>query len=168
MEITNSISTNIHFLSAFRRYGISAKHPIIRKISKFLRDSAMSNAYWFDKWNASPFYATSHAIISSMGIDDELVQNSVDWILANQRPSGDWGYYGSSAEETAYCIQALCAWKKSGGKVSKDVFFKGMQWLKQHSEPPYPFLWIAKTLNYSDWIIRAEILSALKLIDEIL
>jgi halimadienyl-diphosphate synthase len=166
MEIANSISTNVHFLRAFRQCGFDSKHPVILKITDFLRRSMQNNSYWFDKWNASPFYTTAHAIISLIGIDDSLAQNAVNWILANQQANGSWGYYNSTAEETAYALQVLCIWKRHGCMVSKDTLTKGSQWLRQHGEPPYPYLWLAKTQFYSEWIIRAEILSALKLVDE--
>lgn len=168
MEITNSISTNVHFLSAFRRHGVDSNHEVIVKITNFLRNSIQNNSYWFDKWNASPFYTTAHAIISLIGIDDEFIINPIHWLLENQRSDGSWGYYGSTAEETAYAIQALCVWKRNGGTLPQDILTTGVEWLKRHLEPPYPYLWLAKTLNYSEWIVRAEILSALSLVDEIL
>lgn len=168
MEITNSISTNVHFLRAFRQCGFDVNHPVVSKIAVFLRRSMQKDAYWFDKWNASPFYTTAHAIISLVGMDDVLAQNAINWILENQRTDGSWGYYNSSAEETAYAIQALCVWKRYGGVVSEDTLVKGSQWLRRNSEPPYPYLWLAKTLNYSEWIVRAEILCALKLVDEVI
>ncbi|WP_250596776.1 hypothetical protein, partial [Mycobacterium tuberculosis] len=39
-------------------------------------------------------------------------------------------------------------------------------WLSQHCEPPYAPLWIAKTLYCSATVVKAAILSALRLVDE--
>ena len=39
--------------------------------------------------------------------DDDLVEDAIYWILATQGRNGSWGYYMPTAEETAYCVQAL-------------------------------------------------------------
>ena len=49
------------------------------------------------------------------GYDDNLCQESVKWILKTQKSDGSWGFFGfSTAEETAYCLQALNYGKKYG------------------------------------------------------
>ncbi len=123
--------------------------------------------YWFDKWHVSPYYSSSHAIIACLDYDTALAQSTVEWILNTQRPDGSWGYYFPTAEETAYALQALSIWAKSKGKIPHEAIRRGAAWLRDHMQPPYPALWIAKILFYSEWVIRAEILSALMLASQI-
>ncbi|MBI5839303.1 MAG: cyclase [Chloroflexi bacterium] len=169
LEISYSISTNVHFLGAFRQAGLKPQHPIVQKAIQYLYKTRTSDAFWFDKWHASPYYTTAHTIIVCSNYYNDLIFNSIDWIINNQNKDGSWGFYTSpTAEETAYALQALSTWKNSGGKVDRKILLKGWNWLKEHSEPPYPYLWIAKSLNYSEWIIKAEILSASALVEETL
>ena len=100
-------------------------------------------------------------VIASMDYDRELAASAVDWILKTQGLKGSWGFYMPTAEETAYALQALCLWASKGGAVQRSVIQHGAAWLTDHMEPPYPPLWIAKSLYYSEWVVRAEILSAL-------
>jgi halimadienyl-diphosphate synthase len=167
LEITYSISTNIHFVGALRQAGYKADHPLIRKAMEFLLRTRISNCFWYDKWHASPYYSTGHAIITFSGYRNDIIENSVQWILEEQNPDGSWGYYTSgTAEETAYALQALSIWEKYGGKLNNDVLRNGLVWLKDHNEPPYPLMWLAKSLNYSEWIIQSELLSAKMLAEE--
>jgi hypothetical protein len=122
--------------------------------------------FWFDKWHASPYYTTAHAILSLAGLADTLIDDAVYWILTTQNRNGSWGYYVPTAEETAYCLQALCLWKKSGGQVPTDVIERGATWLEQHAEPPYEPLWIGKSLYAPVLVVRSAILSGLALARE--
>jgi halimadienyl-diphosphate synthase len=161
-----SIGVNIHALSALRQGGFGIEYPSIQKIIRFLRQTQMENAYWFDKWHVSPYYATSHAILASAGYANDLVANSIDWMLTTQNKNGSWGYYLPTVEETAYCLQALITWKQHGGRIEDDKLKLGINWLVNHLELPRPALWIGKCLYYPEFIVESAILSALILTDK--
>jgi halimadienyl-diphosphate synthase len=160
-----STGVNIHALSALRQAGFGVEYSSVQKIIRFLQKTQVAGAYWFDKWHVSPYYATSHAILASAGYADQLVANSVDWILKTQNEDGSWGYYMPTAEETAYCLQALITWKQHGGQVSKSKLKFGINWLINNLELPRPSLWIGKCLYYPEFIVESAILSALILIE---
>jgi halimadienyl-diphosphate synthase len=156
LESNPSISTNIHILGALRAAGFSPTHPSVTKVVQFLQGFQ----YWFDKWHVSPYYPTAHAIIAAAGYIDGLVEDAVSWILSTQNEDGSWGYYLPTAEETAYCLQALAIWKQHGHPVQAEVILRGMDWLSAHMEPPYPPLWIGKCLYTPLHVVRSTLLSA--------
>lgn len=163
LETSASISANVHILEAFRQTGLKREHPAVQKALGFLRANQQEEGCWLDKWHTSPYYATSHAIISALSYDRELVETAIRWILRTRNPDGSWGFFMPTAEETAYALQALCIWAMNGGKVDKSLIKHSASWLADHMEPPFPSLWITKTLYYSEWIVRSEIISALAL-----
>jgi halimadienyl-diphosphate synthase len=165
LEANPSISTNVHVLSALRRAGFETQHPSVQKIIQFLERVQTGNSFWFDKWHSSPYYTTAHAIIGCAGYKNELVTTAVDWILKTQNKDGSWGYYLPTAEETAYCLQALAIWKRQGGQVSLDNLKRGAAWLVDHTEAPYPMLWIGKCLYCPELVVYSSILSALMLVE---
>ncbi len=86
------------------------------------------------------------------------------WILETQNEDGSWGYYIPTAEETAYCLQALVIWKRSGHPVPDEVLQRGAGWLTAHMDDPLPPLWIGKCLYCPVYVVRSAILSALMLV----
>jgi halimadienyl-diphosphate synthase len=162
LEANPSVSANIHVLGALRQAGFDSSHPAIHKIERFLE----STQFWFDKWHVSPYYPTSHGIIACAGYLDYLAQDAINWILATQQANGSWGYYMPTAEETAYCLQALAVWQRHGHPVPADTFKRGEQWLLEHAESPYPPLWIGKCLYCPELVVKSAILSALMLVNE--
>jgi halimadienyl-diphosphate synthase len=166
LESSPSISTNIHVLGALREAGLDKRHPVTKKVINFLREVRTDKTFWFDKWHASPYYATSHGIIACAGYVDELIEDAVSWILSTQNENGSWGYYMPTAEETAYCLQALAVWKRQGYSVPSEALEQGSEWLYKQSEPPYPPLWIGKCLYCPEMVIKSAVLSALMLVDE--
>jgi len=168
LETKPSTDVNIHVLGALRQAGYDKKHPSVQKAINFIRSKRQPRKrYWFDKWHISPYYTTSHMIILCNGYDDELCQESVDWILKTQKKDGSWGFYqASTAEETAYCIQALIIWQRYTGKIYRDKIKKARNWLARNSHPPYPPLWIGKSLFYPEILVKSSIVSALTLAEE--
>jgi halimadienyl-diphosphate synthase len=163
LEANPSISTNIHVLGALRKAGLDVQHPAVRKVLAFLEQVLTLQTFWFDKWHASPYYPTAHAIIACAGYDDKLIDDAVYWMLATQNRNGSWGYYMPTAEETAYCLQALAICKRHGYSMPQDVLRRGASWLADHVEPPYPPLWIGKCLYCPELVVRSAVLSALVL-----
>ncbi|MDO9131211.1 MAG: terpene cyclase/mutase family protein, partial [Anaerolineales bacterium] len=165
-EANSSTSVNIHALGALRQAGYALASSNVQKILTFLQKTKVSDSYWFDKWHLSPYYTTSHAIIASAGYTNDLIEKSIEWIISSQNSDGSWGYQIPTAEETAYCLQSLYIWKRRGGKVPKRTLQSATNWLSQHIEPPYPFLWIGKGLYTVEFIVRSAIYSALTLAQE--
>jgi len=122
--------------------------------------------FWFDKWHTSPYYSTAHAIINAAGLNDGMLEDAIYWILQTQNSDGSWGFYMPTAEETAYCLQALVKWKRHGHAVPESVLTRGADWLADHAEPPYPPLWIVKCLYSPVLLVRSAILSALMLVGQ--
>jgi halimadienyl-diphosphate synthase len=166
LEANSSNSVNIHALGALRKAEVEVGSHSVQKILNYLKKSRVANAYWLDKWNLTPFYTTAHAIIACAGFADDIVTPSVQWILDNQNKNGSWGIQFPTAEETAYCIQALNIWNQNEGRVPKDSIKRARTWLKDHVEPPYPPLWIGKGLYSPELVVRSAIISALLLAEE--
>ena len=163
-EANPSIGANTHMLSALKYAGFEGDHPAIQKILNFLRTNQQFDAYWVDKWHISPFYMTAHIVLACIGYDDQLCDDAIEWILNSQKPNGSWGFYTfSTAEETAYCIQALAIWEQHTGKVPASRIEMGLNWLRENMDPPYPPLWISKATYSPELIIKSTILCALAL-----
>lgn len=170
LEITPSVSTNVHFLHALRASGYALEDSYVQRIVRFMEKTRTEGGHWKDKWHISPYYTTAHAIIACAGYCEALVQPAVRWMLARQYPEGGWGAFSKpTAEETAYCLQALAIWRRTHrDDVPAKALQRGSEWLRAHADPPYPLLWLAKSLYVSRWVVRAEIASALALAEEAL
>ena len=164
LEVNPSISANIHVLGALTQVGLDRKNNAVQKTLEFLRRSRdKTMPYWVDKWHSSPYYATAHAIIACAGVDNELVGESIEWILKSQNRNGSWGTYLPTTEETAYAIQALWVWNEKVASVPKGVLKNGARWLKENMDKAYPPLWIGKCLYSPNLVIRSAVISALVL-----
>jgi hypothetical protein len=161
LEANPSLSANIHVLDTLRAAGLGVEHPSVHKVIEFLRKTQTLQMFWFDKWHASPYYPTSHAIMACAGYFEELVDDAVYWILTSQNEDGSWGYYLRTAEETAYCLQALIIWKRAGGRVPTEAIKRAAAWLSDHADVDYPPLWIGKCLYSPVLVVRSAILTAL-------
>ncbi|MEW6239421.1 MAG: cyclase [Chloroflexota bacterium] len=163
LEADSSNSVNIHMLGAFRQANFQLESGPVQKTMAYLVNSMVEGAYWFDKWHLSPYYPTAHAVVACAGYANSIVVKSIEWILGSQKEDGSWGFQNSTAEETAYCIQALQVWRQNGGQMPKDVVKKALSWLEQNTEPPYPPLWIGKGLYNPEIVVRSAVLSALRM-----
>lgn len=161
LESHASISTNIHILGAFRQAGLPATHPAIQKIVRFLHSERNVRDFWEDKWHASPYYPTSHAIMVCAGYLNQLVDGAIEWLVATQNLNGSWGYHVPTAEETAYCLQALITCHQQGMAIPRYVLDRGVAWLAEHADAPYPPLWIGKCLYCPTLVVRSAVLGAL-------
>jgi len=166
LEANPSVSTNVHVLGALLQAGRDADDPAVLKALGFLGRARTMQLFWFDKWHVSPYYPTAHAIIACARMHDELVADAVFWMLSMQNGDGSWGYYLPTAEETAYCLQALLVWQRAGKPVPKDRLKRAEAWLLDHTRPPYPPLWIGKSLYCPNYVVRSAIVHALLLASE--
>jgi halimadienyl-diphosphate synthase len=168
LEVNPSISANIHILHALRQAGLNQKNSSVLKIIHFLRKAKGERHYWVDKWHSSAHYPTAHAIIACAGFANDLVAESVEWLLKSQNANGSWGTYIPTAEETAYALQALWTWNAKAARIPKAAFRNGMRWLEEHLDPPYPPLWIGKCLYNPRLVIRSAVISAMTLARQLL
>jgi halimadienyl-diphosphate synthase len=167
LESNPSISANIHVLGALRQAGFAPSHSSVKKVLNFLKSSMQNTAYWIDKWHSSPYYATAHAVIACAGYADEVVEDSVKWLLSKQQSNGAWGVFSKpTAEETAYAVQSLCIWVRAGNKIPAGRIEHGAKWLDEHMALPYEPLWIGKVLYCPELVIRSAVLSAIQLARE--
>ncbi|KUO97104.1 prenyltransferase/squalene oxidase repeat-containing protein [Ferroacidibacillus organovorans] len=159
-ERNPSVSTNIHILDALRAYDPREVAAHTDKILAFLRDVRQENAYWKDKWHASPFYTTAHAILALRGLSEPLVNAAVDYLLESQRSDGSWGIFRGTAEETAYCVQALTLALPYSFDVDKRLARASEFLNREDVRNTYAELWIGKGLYAPTYVIDATILSA--------
>ena len=171
-ERNPSISAHVHLLDAlYAAPPSSERERMIRKVMGFLERSRTLRAFWFDKWHASPYYTTAHAVIA-MREPCELADAAAYWILNTQNDDGSWGHYETStAEETAYCVQALAMYRRSGanGEVG-DAIRRGADYLNRSPErrhASYTPLWIGKSLYTPKWVVHSAVLSALALAESV-
>lgn len=159
LERNPSTSANIHVLEALKWVDGSSTDKVLR----WLRRVRVDGSYWMDKWHISPYYPTAHAIIALIGIDHDLARSAVQWILDMQKPDGGWGCCnGVTAEETAYCLQALGLYARYVEPVDKKVIARGREKLLACREEMPP-LWIGKCLYTPVRVVQSAISSALAL-----
>ena len=165
-ERNSSLSTNIHALGALRANGVPWNHSLAQRVLGYLADRQNPSGYWVDKWHVSPYYPTAHAVLAGVECRDAMFLRAVEWMIASQRPDGSWGHFLPTAEETAYCLQALVIARRTGEQVPPETLDCGYRWLVDHADGPYPWLWIGKCLYSPDVVVRSAVLSALLLVEE--
>lgn len=166
LENDPSISANIHVLGALRQAGFKKDNPSVRKIQGFLQKTRSDQGYWSDKWHISPYYTTAHAILACAGFADEMLSDTVNWIINTQNDDGSWGIFGPTREETAYALQALWFWDQKAQHVPKKYLYKGKTWLEDHQENDHSSLWIGKCLYKPVLVIDSAVKTAITLIEE--
>lgn len=174
-ERTPSTSTNAHVLQAFgscltpdlpdRARYVAA----IDTVSRWLCEHQDADGSWWDKWHASPYYATAccATALAEHGGDftTTAVRRAVEWVLGSQRADGSWGRWAGTYEETAYAVQILL---RTGLPRADDAVERAaargcaflLSWDDARSHPP---LWHDKDLYTPIRIVRAEGLAALRL-----
>ena len=164
-ERNPSVGVHVHLLEALSQYPQNSETRQMRqKILRFLHRSRLQGAYWFDKWLISPYYITSHAIIATLSCDPELARDAIDWMLSTQQADGSWGFYQPTAEETAYCLQALAIYHREAQRLDRAVLDRAAQFLaERYTQPDHPAMWIEKALYTPIHIVRSALISALSL-----
>ncbi len=162
-ERNPSVSSNIHVVHALRACGAERADRMETAID-MLRRSQLPLGNWTDKWNVSPYYATSHAVAALSGLADEMCGAALDWILATQKADGSWGCSSSTAEETAYALLALMHANRSG-TAERRAISAGRAALERLSSAPLAELWIGKALYAPERVVRSTVLAAKLLYD---
>lgn len=174
-ERTPSTSTNAHVLQTFGRY-LEHNWPqrfchqaTMGKLSGWLRDRQEADGSWWDKWHASPYYATACCATAlhrhSRSASTTTVSRAVEWLLDSQRGDGSWGRWSGTDEETAYAVQTLLRTCVSrADSAVEQAAARGCVFLQRsagdHKHPP---LWHDKDLYTPIRVVRAEVLTALHL-----
>ncbi len=171
-ERTTSISTNAHVLQTFGRYlehNVPQRfrhHAAMGKLSGWLRDCQEADGSWWDKWHASPYYATACCATTlhrhSRSASAATVTRAVKWLLDSQREDGSWGRWSGTYEETAYAVQTLLqTWASPADSAVEQAAARGCVFLQRstgdHKHPP---LWHDKDLYTPIRVVRAEGLAA--------
>ncbi|MEU4569523.1 prenyltransferase/squalene oxidase repeat-containing protein [Micromonospora sp. NPDC023956] len=166
-----SITTNAHVLDAFgwhlRHTGERSRQhaAVVRRLTTWLADRQAPEGSWSsDRWHASPYYATSCAVLALHGYGvgaavEPVVRRAVRWVLAGQHPDGSWGRWGGTAEETAYALQVLLAAGPTSPDQCAGAIARGWRWLATTGGPDGgPALWHDKDLYRPSLIVRAAVL----------
>jgi hypothetical protein len=162
LENDVSLSANIHVLGALHQLGLSPDHRAVDKIVKLLYRERNAQNFWIDKWHSSPYYPTSLVVMVGAGYLNDLAEDAVKWIANSQNSDGSWGYFLPTAEETAYCLQALLTWHQKVEPVSRTLLARAAAWLSEHAAPPYTPLWISKCLYTPTLVVQSAVISALE------
>lgn len=173
-----SVGTNIHALDALRRMpDYPNRQETQEKVRRMLITQRIYDVYWIDKWHASPYYGTVHALVGLLEEGPEMIEacaQTVDWIIHTQRADGSWGFFPeSTAEETAYALTALLHYSRYKS-INPDVLHRGAAYLAyaylaysyKAANTAYPELWIGKCLYAPYDVIRSAVLAALILYNE--
>jgi halimadienyl-diphosphate synthase len=170
-----SVSTNVHALEAL---AVLPEYPerqeVMDRILAFLLAQREFDTYWTDKWNASPYYVTAHALVALLDVFPEVIDEcryTVQWLVHTQRPDGSWGFYDrGTLEETAYALTALLHYhRRRPEAVSQGVLEKAAEYLYQNyagSNTCFPELYIGKCLFTPRDVVRATVLAAMILYEE--
>ena len=172
-ERNASVGTNVHALEALHLLpDYPERRTAQERIVLMLLDQQKLGLYWTDKWHASPYYATTHALIGLLQRDFYLAyfcHPTIDWLEHTQREDGSWGYFEhGTVEETAYALTALLHYNRHR-RVNQDVLHRGGAYLTRTCQSPmanHPPLWIEKCLYTPYEIIQAAVLAALILYEE--
>ncbi|MET7426791.1 prenyltransferase [Dactylosporangium sp. NPDC005555] len=179
-ERTPSVSTTAHALEALHEAmaaqpaGYPRLDPIAKATAVWLMDAQHADGCWWDKWHASPYYATiccvdaltpyaAAAAGSAAGsAASRAVRRAVAWTMATQHPDGSWGRWGGTVEETAYGVRILTSAGDSAGLDVAAAVTAGAAYLRrQPGGGPHRGLWHAKDLYAPLRVVRAARLAAL-------
>ncbi len=167
-----SITTNVYALNALRVFeDYPNREEVMSNIAMTLLESRQYNIYWTDKWHASPYYATCHALVGLLQDKMNTVyayacQDTVNWIVRNQRSDGSWGFFqDDTAEETAYAlISLLYYYRHEPDSLDPEILHRAASCLAikhQKNSWTYPELWLAKSIYAPHDIVCSTTLAAL-------
>ncbi|WP_329100671.1 prenyltransferase [Micromonospora sp. NBC_01699] len=171
-----SVSTNAHVLDAFglqlaTRADPDPRYPaVVRRLSAWLREQQRPDGAWYDRWHASPYYATACAVLAlrehgrGRGVT-EAVGRAVAWVVAGQRPDGSWGRWSGTAEETAYALHVLLGTRAPLPGALRASVLSGYSYLRHTlGRKKHPALWHGKDLYAPTAIVRSATLAAVHLV----
>ncbi len=172
-ERNPSVSTNAHVLETLALW--LAAHPEdggrfagpATTAAEWLLAQQQDDGAWWDKWHASPYYATACCVVAlviygQVARVGPAIERAVAWLRATQRSDGSWGRWQGTPEETAYAVQALVV---AAPHEAAEQIRRGCAALaaaeaaaEETTDPP---LWHAKDLYTPVAVVRAARLAAL-------
>jgi len=163
-ETESSITTNLHILDFLKEYSnFQQVREVEEHILQFVRREMRYPGYWVDKWHASIYYPTSHAVIALSHVDNALASKAVQWILETQNENGMWGCEKGSIEETAYAVQALLHYHMNVERIDLGLVARAVRHLFAIDMGEWPEFWVAKGLYVPTNIVRSAVVSALNM-----
>jgi halimadienyl-diphosphate synthase len=179
-ERTPSTSTNAHILDALLDAGMVAageaghrRRLAVGKIVRWLLDMQEPDGCWWDKWHASPYYATACCVSALAGTGDPAVapalRRAVAWVIGSQRADGSCGRWQGTVEETAYAVRVLSSAGPAGRTAAAGAAVaRGGEWLAGQPDDAaqWPPLWHDKDLYTPVAVVRAARIAALHLTAE--
>jgi squalene cyclase len=137
------------------------------KILSYVLGAREQNGYcWRDKWHASVYFATSHALMALLPHTPDELSDTASWLLATQRADGSWGEYVPTAEETAITLLALLHYHCACRSLPREPLRRAAHYLLHNEflfKDDYPELWIAKALYVPSYVVRSMILASLSI-----
>lgn len=171
-ERTVSIGVHLHVLDALKAAPRSflPREAMIAKALGVVRRN-VTNGYLIDKFQVSPYYTTSHAILALLGLDDGFAAELGRWLLRTQRDNGSFTFYPSeptaATEETAYALLSLMELAERLGGVPGEALHRGAAFLQacDHADAGLPALWTSKVLYTPYNVVTSAIVAALAMYD---
>jgi hypothetical protein len=166
-ERHTSVSANLHILEALETLPDKDRARVRDKILSYVLDAREQNGYcWRDKWHASVYFATSHALMALLPHTPDELGDTTSWLLATQRADGSWGEYGPTAEETAITLLALLHYHRACQALPREPLRRAARYLMLNELPfkdDSPELWIAKALYAPTFVVRSIIIASLSI-----
>jgi halimadienyl-diphosphate synthase len=163
-ETESSVTTNVHILDFLKECGDFSQNLATReRILEFLQKEMIYPGYWIDKWHASAYYPTSHAVIALSHVDDSLASRAVGWVMETQKENGMWGYEEGTIEETAYAVQALLYYHMHVERIDLEPVAKAIPYISIMNMKECPEFWMAKGLYVPTNIVRSAVASAMNM-----
>ncbi|GAB4540598.1 MAG: type B diterpene cyclase [Anaerolineae bacterium] len=168
-----SLDVHIHLIMALRQAPDFPRRDemllkAINVLSRYLQSDFIT-----DKWHASPYYSTAHAIIALSGLADHLIEDQLYWLCHTQQEDGRWTFYPdfppAAVEETAHALLGLLVAQKHNGAIARDIIERGMEYLDTHYQDhqALPALWVGKSLYHPLHITRSVFLAVFALYDQL-
>lgn len=164
-ELDPSVSTNIHVLDFVKScLEFPDREEVMERLARFLRGKMSPQGFWMDKWHASPYYPTSHAVLALCDVEPSLAERAVAWIMNTQNENGLWGKNDGTLEETAYAVQALMYYHQHAERINIERVSKAISTLNikvtSLLSAVQNDLWVGKALYNPVRVVWSSIASA--------
>ncbi|MGW5670015.1 hypothetical protein [Micromonospora sp. NPDC003776] len=152
-------------LGSHAAHGDAAARRLLA-LADWLREQQHADGRWSDRWHASPYYATSCAVLAldryaPVALAAAPVDRAVDWVVETQRPDGSWGRWAGTREETAYALHVLLGIGRPARPGMAAAARRGAAYLAETADQrDVPPLWHDKDLYAPVRIVRSAIAAA--------
>ncbi|QXJ20333.1 hypothetical protein AGRA3207_001027 [Actinomadura graeca] len=154
-ERDGSVTPNARVLEALALRPDAYARPMGKAVG-FLLDTRREDAWWYDKWHVSPYYATAHVTSALCRASGVPLDRTLAWLLDTQRPDGSWGWYGrGTPEETGCAVLNLDTLARHGMRVPVSAWEGARRYLLDHLDGPFPELWVGRSL-YTPYLVSCS------------